>query len=167
MVSVKSIFYIALLLTIQLTFSLRLRTDDVTCEVRGGNLCVRSDSLVVAVQAPLWQAQCYDRHGVCEKDCNGKCVWRNCPHLDECLDENRCRVNGLSGEICELNVEPQIAYDPAPGWVRPQWADCYLTTVKCRYWKDRDNCYWTDNDLHCRDSALSLCLRKNGYFDQN
>lgn len=74
------------------------------CYVVGGNreFCSSEPEMHIAVNEWRIEDQCYVEYGICERDANGKCGWRNTNELSQCL------VN-MRSEIAE-SVEPCIPH---------------------------------------------------------
>ncbi len=80
---------ILLLLLLTYTYSLHA-----ACEVSGcnGELCTEADEQVFSTC--LWKAtyMCYPQYGICEKDKNGVCGWRETPSLIKCIKNAEAEV---------------------------------------------------------------------------
>lgn len=139
--------------------------DPTACLVTGcsGQLC--SDEPVASTCEWTDAYACYDKFGICERDSEGACGWRETDELSSCIDDppgsepEPCLVTGCSGQLC--------ADEPVASTC--EWIDeygCYQDHGVCAR-NEQNECAWqaTDDLTGCidalREAVSGACIKNS------
>lgn len=122
------------------------------CVVTGcsGQLCEEEDTPSTCEWTDAYA--CYQDLGICERDANGACGWRQTPELVECLENPRTPATGQcvrnSGDACSSDADctaggcgGELCFNPAVGdgvstcdCTTPAAVSCGCVNGQCTWW---------------------------------